>query len=600
MKNWIARGINALIRTKSLTYRKYISKKVHESAQLNTQRNKIITYDFIMESETSPQDGFELFRYIYAQKNSPYEVYYIMNADSPQYAEIKETYGDAIVQYSWDGRKVFAKWLIEAMKTIKIFTGGFQVLHSLQFGITEAVKESPYVYSLFTQHGVNFFKDLFITPRTYSAFLFDKIMVSNDFEKELFMRQCGYEEKDIVKNGLFRWDLLSPEHVASEKSIFIFFTHRRYLNDIEEIQETVYVKTILNLLQHLQLNQLIRENGYTIKLAIHHTVVAKCGADIFTGFQIIEDSEIAEAKRTASILITDYSSMCFEMWFQKKPVIFLNIHDSEDCLKYCHATDLADPYGSKIDYICNVTNSPEECIDLLEHYFATNFQISDLELEKSNFFFYYHSDFCKRYYEQLLEMQHATKDLYRLPLNERIYFAHNANMQVKGIQLPSKGGRFIVAKKASVGFYVPETSAETLLIKLRCKPYLRYKQYRLKVKIYANGNFVYKTSIYTTHNRGFIFESPTSWLTADRFLELSFKIYHARKYMHLKTHGMDRRYLSLKLITVDILERDPSITIEEQIEAKELQYKEERMQFKEAMDANEANNAADANEDQLA
>ena len=56
-------------RLQDMAFRRYISHYIVQAMQLNTQRNKVITCDFILEADTSPQDEFELFKYIYEQHN---------------------------------------------------------------------------------------------------------------------------------------------------------------------------------------------------------------------------------------------------------------------------------------------------------------------------------------------------------------------------------------------------------------------------------------------------------------------------------------------------------------------------------------------------
>ena len=421
-------------------YRWVITHAMVNAMQENNERNKVITCDFILEADTSPQDEFALFQYLYEQKNEHFIPYYIINEHCAAYPEIKEKYGDNIIPYSAENLVKFSFRLRDLMKTTKFICGGFQVLHALNIGITDAVKRSPYVYSFFTQHGVNFFKDDFISQASYSSFLFDKIMISNEFERNLFIERGCYEEKNLVKNGLFRWDLLSADNATSQKSIFIYFTHRRYLRNIEDIQDTVYVRTILSLLRNHEFNRLIEENGYTVKVALHHTVLQVCGPDILEGIEILTDEEIADAKKNSALLITDYSSMCFEMWFQHKPVIFLNIPDAEDCIAHHHKTDLPTPYLGKEDYIFNVVDSVEECVDMLGGYFKNNFAFSAEEKKKRDRFFYYNNNFRERFYQYLISTKNDTKTLYHMPVGTFVDFARYPDLNTYAIEMPKPDG----------------------------------------------------------------------------------------------------------------------------------------------------------------
>jgi CDP-glycerol glycerophosphotransferase (TagB/SpsB family) len=538
-------------------FRRFIAHDYAMAMQLDTERNKVICCDFIVEADTSPQDEFELFKYLYKNGRKNFEPYYIINEKCAAYAEIKAEYGNNIIEYSPEKIVEFANTLKELFKTTKYICGGFQVLHSLRLGITEAVKRSPYVYSIFTQHGITFFKDDFISQASYSSFLFDKLMISNDFEKEIFINRGCYAEENLIKNGLFRWDLLSADNAESEKSIFIYFTHRRYLKNIEEseLKNTVYVKTILGLLENPRFKKFVEDNGYTLKIALHHSVLQACGSGLLEGVKILEDDEIADAKKKSAILITDYSSMCFEMWFQHKPSIFLNIPDGEDCIKYGHKTDLADPYGPKREYIFNIVNSVEECMDKLEDYHNTGYKLKPDEKAKRDAFFYHNGDFCKRFYEYLISMKKSVKKLYQMPVNTIVSLARYPEVEIFGIEMPTAEGRWIVRKKAFLRFFVPKWDTG-IAIQLYYEPYFLGKQDKINVKVLANGHNVFNSVITEQKNGHITFDIPKEYIGSDGKIEIGFRISGVYPRNQLNKNAInDKRCLSLRLKDMDIYEK---------------------------------------------
>lgn len=538
-------------------FRRFIAHDYAMAMQLDTERNKVICCDFIVEADTSPQDEFELFKYLYKNGRKNFEPYYIINEKCAAYAEIKAEYGNNIIEYSPEKIVEFANTLKELFKTTKYICGGFQVLHSLRLGITEAVKRSPYVYSIFTQHGITFFKDDFISQASYSSFLFDKLMISNDFEKEIFINRGCYTEENLIKNGLFRWDLLSADNAESEKSIFIYFTHRRYLKNIEEseLKNTVYVKTILGLLENPRFKKFVEDNGYTLKIALHHSVLQACGSGLLEGVKILEDDEIADAKKKSAILITDYSSMCFEMWFQHKPSIFLNIPDGEDCIKYGHKTDLADPYGPKREYIFNIVNSVEECMDKLEDYHNTGYKLKPDEKAKRDAFFYHNGDFCKRFYECLISMKKSVKKLYQMPVNTTVSLARYPEVEIFGIEMPTAEGRWIVRKKAFLRFFVSKWDTG-IAIQLYYEPYFLGKQDKINVKVLANGHNVFNSVITEQKNGHITFDIPKEYIGSDGKIEIGFRISGVYPRNQLNKNAInDKRCLSLRLKDMDIYEK---------------------------------------------
>ncbi len=470
-------------------FRIIISHMNHRALNVERDRNVIITCDLILEEDTSTQDEFQLFKYMCSLENCCFEPYYIMNEHSPEFQQIKAQYGSRIIPYCREKHRSFALKLNKLLKRTKFICSGFQVMHALGIGITDAVKKSPYVYAIFTQHGVNFFKDNFISQSAYSSFIFDKIMISNEFEKKLFMERGCYEEKNLIKNGLFRWDLLKAEGAHSEKSIFIYFTHRRYLKSMKNVQDSVYVKSIAGLLSDPRFTRLVKEQGYTLKVALHHTVLSVCGKELLDGIHILEDAEIAAAKRDSAILITDYSSMCFEMWFQHKPVIFFNIADREDCETYGHKTDLPLPYAGKEDYIFNVAETPAQCIDMLESYIKSGFKFTSDDKVKRDKFFYYNSGFCERFYNYLAENKNSQKDMYHIGYGETISFSNHSDIYTEGVHFPDSEGRWIVCKKAKLMLNVPQSQKE-LEINIKGLPHPKSSICGIRLGFNVNGRFI--------------------------------------------------------------------------------------------------------------
>ena len=100
-------------------FRRYIAHEYAMAMQLDNERNKVICCDFIVEADTSPQDEFELFKYIYKNGRESFEPYYIINEKCVAYPEIKAEYGDNIIAYSPEKTEEFALLLLQLFKTVK-------------------------------------------------------------------------------------------------------------------------------------------------------------------------------------------------------------------------------------------------------------------------------------------------------------------------------------------------------------------------------------------------------------------------------------------------------------------------------------------------
>lgn len=524
--------------------------------QKDTVRNQVIICDHFIEKDTAPMDGFVLFRYLLEQPHAEIEPYYVMHQKSAQYPQMKAQYGNRIIGYDETKRIASICTLAKHFQYTKFLCDGYTALDTLQIGLYDAVKRSKDAYVIFTQHGVNFFKESFLTAQSFSAFRMDKVMVSNAIEQEMFLRRGCFRAEDCIQNGLFRWDLLSLEPPKKpHHSIFIYFTHRRYLQFLPDLQSSTYVRSILALLTHPKLKALAEETGSTIEIGLHHSLLDVCGSDVFQGFHLLSDAEIAEAKRRADVLITDYSSMCFEMWFQHKPVIFLRIPDQEECLRYQQPTDLPDPYQGKEQYLFGLTDSVDACVAQLEQYMQNSFTLSAEETAKRDAFFFYESDFCARFYKQLLCLREQQKPTRYIPLEQPVPFSRCPDFETEGLELPCQDGRWMTRKKAKIAFYVP-TAAGDLTVSLSLFPLLQPPQNALTLRIDTGQRLVGRFSVTEDKPQQLHFQIPRAQIAADGYVELSVRTFGVYRQNQITANAADRRHVSICFVRMTVQQQD--------------------------------------------
>ena len=134
-KNRIAQLKKRICTIRSYYDRKIIGFLITRAKLKDTKRNKVVIFDFFLEEDTSPQDGYELFQYIYRIEDSSFEPYYIMNANSSRYTELRSKYNDYIIPYSKDHHIRFAFHLKNLLKTTRFietansFEMGFYIIH---------------------------------------------------------------------------------------------------------------------------------------------------------------------------------------------------------------------------------------------------------------------------------------------------------------------------------------------------------------------------------------------------------------------------------------------------------------------------------------
>lgn len=386
-----------------------ISKKIlHYAINCPKKRNTIIILDNILSENSEPLDSFTFFEYMTQQKNSPFKVYYIINVKNSHYHKLCEKYKDKIIAYP---NKHFSHLrLIMLLRKTRYILECDQKLMNLSPEIYKMLYKSKQIELIFTQHGITFFKENFISPNVYGQNAFNKIMISNDFEKEIFIRRGNYLPQNIITNGLFRWDRLLPAtHNNFPKSIFVYFTYRRYLFQLSNMEKSVYIQTITNFINHPKLKQLLEDNNIELNIAQHH-VISKRNISIFKNIRLISEEEIGTFKKKADLLVTDFSSMCFDFMVQDKPVVFLRIPDAEDCRRYQYSQDTAEPWSGKEHLGFNVAETVDECISKIENYVRNDFRLSANDEKTKQKFFAFPSSFCRRFYEYLEQNSNIDKE----------------------------------------------------------------------------------------------------------------------------------------------------------------------------------------------
>ena len=95
-----------------------------------------------------------------------------------------------------------------------------------------------------------------------------------------------------------------------------------------------------------------------------------------------------------------------------------------------------------------------------------------------------------------------------------------------------------------------------LAVQLYFEPYLLDKQNNIGVKILANGRKVYSGNVTKRENGHIAFDIPSEYIGSDGRVEIGFRFSNVYPRNKLnKSAANDKRYLSLRLIDMDIYEK---------------------------------------------
>lgn len=375
--------------------------KIFPFLQKFFKKNTYILIDDLFEEDAECIDTYSLFCYM-QKHNIP--SYYVVWKKNYFYTKLKKEnkLKNVIVVKERFGTDFIRKSFWILLKT-KIIISGF-----LNWGnftperklVQDFVNNTKSFTHVYLNHGVTFFKKDVL--KAYSPQNFKKLIVSNNLEKKIYIEKAAWQEKNIIKGGLARWDLLKKE-VHKEKNIFVFFTFRKTFGQHRNYKEFDYYKKIISLFQNKKLQQLLVDNNVKLIYGMHHALKNQTNLDwnISNPNIIIADTHhISHYIAKTDLFITDYSSIAFDFMFLNIPVIFYKL-DFKDTRLSDQDRCSMDSFCECEPYIYNIIEEEDRLIEKIQQYINTKFSQVNEHKQKNKLFFYYSSNIAKHIVKEL-------------------------------------------------------------------------------------------------------------------------------------------------------------------------------------------------------
>ena len=322
----------------------YISKKCKYFFYLNILDNNRNIYkktdylflDFIF-NEYSSDDVYPIFKEM-AKNNYPvhyitekYEIY-------QEYCNKKNKCLTILLvnkqNYTMNGDFI-EKYLTLFLKLKKVISGGgiyFNYINNLFYNL-------EYITYICVGHGVSFFKHfLYDGFSCYGHKIYDKLLLPPSEKLISMALNYGWKNKNIIKINLPRWDnynvinknnfLFKNNHTIRNNSIYIMFTWRDIKNN--KNISTHYFKNILNLINNNLLKIALNKKNIILYFTLHHKLSTfKNKIKMNKYIQYIEEKEISICLSKTNLVISDFSSIIFDIIYRRKPYI-IYIPDAND------------------------------------------------------------------------------------------------------------------------------------------------------------------------------------------------------------------------------------------------------------------------------
>lgn len=259
-------------------------------------------------------------------------------------------------------------------------------------------------HNVFLEHGVTINKVVWLFS---DRSRFDMMVASTNPEFEFKEKYFGYPDGVIQLTGLPRWDNLHNISIK-KKRIVIMPTWRYWFNLKSKEQgglnhdfmNSLYLQRWKEFLESEQLNELIEKNNLEVIFYPHRNMqnhlpdfkkVVKTKAILASWTEY----DIQDLLMTSEMMITDYSSVFFDMVYMKKPIIFYQF-DLDDFRKGQYEEGYFDYQNNPFGKSCFVL---DEVLEELEKVLERDFQCDDNYLKAHKAYFpFYDSNNSERVY----------------------------------------------------------------------------------------------------------------------------------------------------------------------------------------------------------
>ncbi len=274
---------------------------------------------------TAQDNGVRYFEY--CRKSLPEsernKYYYVIDKKSEDYQYVS-SYGRAVIPFMSIRHMVYAM-----AANIYIATDSVQHLYAWRTKQSLVFSRIEKKDVFFLQHGVtamkrvdHIFGSQGMRPMKYFA-------ATSDLEKDIIVQNFGYKEENVPITGFTRWDALEDKSSGQNRILLIMPTWRVWLEDSgdEEFRNSDYYRHYQGLISSSRFTEMLEENDLTAIFYLHPKFAGYLSdftADSSDRIRLVPfgAEPLNEIMMRSSMMITDYSSVCWDMLYMDKPVIY--------------------------------------------------------------------------------------------------------------------------------------------------------------------------------------------------------------------------------------------------------------------------------------
>lgn len=328
-------------------------------------------------------NGLYFFRYCMEQlpQEEKKHIFYVIDKRVPDYQAVRE-YDKNVISFMGFRYMVYlcaAQYLIstDAIRHFYIWDSPNSVYKVLY----QARK-----HIVFLQHGVMAFKQCHRTFHKLGGNRMMLFVVSSEFEQDIIHNYFEYDRDEIIITGLPRWDVLHDTSSMQHKEILLMPTWRSWLEDASEevFRESDYYKNYKELLNHVKLQELLETNHIKLNFYIHPKFRDYIG-QFQSGCKWIRlipfgEQPLNQLLMSCNMLVTDYSSVAWDVYYQEKPVIFFPFDlETYEAAQGSYMDIRKEAFG-------DVVYSQQELLETIRYYVRNGFQEKEIYADSREYF----------------------------------------------------------------------------------------------------------------------------------------------------------------------------------------------------------------------
>ena len=329
-------------------------------------------------SSMAQDNGYYFFKHCMDENEEAYlnkKIYYIISKDSPDHYKV-DPYKKNVLDFMTVRHMIYiqAADLIVSSDS-RYHTYAMVCRHSI---FNRYLRRKKFV---FLQHGVIALKkvDNFYGKGMRGGC--DLFVVSTNAEKQTIIDYFGYEPDEVINTGLPRWDVLQDKSNGT-REIMIMPTWRNWLDSVpdKDFEESDYFRHYMGLLNSKRFSDILEKYDLQVNFYLHAKFqeYSENFKAVNKRIHLISFGEVAvnEMLMRCRMLITDYSSVSWDILYQDKPVLFYQF----DLDKYNEA------HGSYLDMYTELfgdrADTEQQLLDRLEECVRNDFKIKPEYEEK--------------------------------------------------------------------------------------------------------------------------------------------------------------------------------------------------------------------------